>query len=196
VLDAQERERVGVPVPFPEGLPPIYTAAGFEGAVRQALAECPDAEVRLAKVDCSEYPCFALFSQPRGGMNHSVDGLARCPGWTSRFTNPMHGQANSSFMTDDGPAEWSLLAPTPEGVEDADPENAGKRWEVRRDEAVQALMDAWGGRPYTELEQVDQELAFWESQADEAEDDAMAPILERLRRRREKLVAEGAVTDP
>jgi hypothetical protein len=197
VLAAQERERVGVPVPFPENLPAIYTPAGFEGAVRQALAECPQAEVELARVDCSEYPCFASFLQPTGGMNHAIQGLLACPGWTSRFDNPRRGQGNTSFMTDEGPVEWSYVIPTPADVTVEDQENAGKRWQLRFDETEEALMNSGGGRPFTELERLDQQLDFWEEHADQVGEEATADIVAELRARRAKVEAqEQRATSP
>ncbi len=62
------------------------------------------------------------------------------------------------------------------------------------DEGTQTLMDAWGGRPYTELEQVDVSIAFFEERAEELGDD-LGPMLQGLYERRRRLV-EGEAASP
>ena len=157
LLAAVERERVGTPSPFPADLPPQYRPEGFEAAIRDALSECPESGLKLAHVDCDEFPCMAFFSQPAGSYNHAADSLRTCEGWKTRFHE--QGQANSRFMTDGGLAEWSSLTPRPEGA-DFD-ENASKRWKLRLDQGEAALMDAWGGRELSPIEKVDEQIAFW-----------------------------------
>ncbi len=70
VLRAKERAEIGDPVPFPDGVPPQYTPDGFASALNEALEACPGTGLALAHVDCSEFPCMAFFTQPRGRMNH------------------------------------------------------------------------------------------------------------------------------
>ncbi len=86
-------------------------------------------------------------------------------------------------MTDDGPREFSSATPRPTGA--LFDENAGKRSQVRHEEGVAALMDAWGGRDFTELEKLDQQISFWR------EVDGGEERLEDLETQRAKLAARG-----
>jgi hypothetical protein len=157
VIGKQMEERTGTPVPFPDDLPTQYTAEEFETAVREALAECKTPGLELAYVDCSEFPCMAFFSQPAKSYNHGVYELRECEGWSRRFESG--GGANSSFMTDEGVAEYSMMSVSPRST-DRD-ENASTRWRVRLSEGEAALIDAWGGREFTEIEEVELSMEFW-----------------------------------
>ncbi len=157
VISAQIEEKVGTPVPFPDDIPRQYTADGFEAAVRSALAQCDTVGLEIARIDCSEFPCMAYFSQPEGTYNHGAGALRECDGWRSHFNSG--GQSNAGFMTDNGYVEYSMLSPYPISV-DRD-ENASTRWSARLEEGRAWLMDEWNGRELTELEDVDRSLAFW-----------------------------------
>ncbi len=157
IMDAQVTERVGTPVSFPDDLPEPYTYAGFEPAVRNAVESC-DSSLELAHIDCSEFPCMAFFSQPRGSMNHAVGALRACHVWRQTFRDH-GGQANSRFMTDEGLVEYSVAVPRPADSDFDD--NASKRWHSRLEEGEAALMEVWGGRELTELEEIDESIKFW-----------------------------------
>jgi hypothetical protein len=157
IIDAQIEAQTGTPVAFPEDLEPQYTPEGFEQAVREAMEDCPDIEVELAFTDCSEFPCMAYFSQPEGGYNHAIGKLRSCASWRERFD--MGGQANHSFMTDAGKVEYSMASPRPPGWTGDDNDNT--RWSFRLEQGRAQLMDMWGGREPTPLEEVEVDLAFW-----------------------------------
>jgi len=186
ILESQERERTGTPVTFPPDVPRQYTPEGFESAVREALAACPDAGVAFAHVDCSEFPCLAFFSQPSGTYNHGADRLQECSSWTDRFE--ASGQANSRFMTDEGLREYSMLSPRPSGA--VSDENAGKRWQARLQQGEEELMAAWGGRELTELEQLDEQIAFWNDVG--GGDENSERILQGLEVKRRELLQDQA----
>jgi hypothetical protein len=141
ILEAQERERVGVPLAFPEDLPPQYRPEQFEAEIRAALAGCPETGLELAHIECDEFPCMAFFSQPEGTSHHGVDRLRACDSWKTRFASS--GQASSRFMTDQGVREYSVVSPSPAMTPD---KNANKRWQARLAQGTEELMLAWGGR--------------------------------------------------
>jgi hypothetical protein len=187
-VDALERERHGVPVPFPPDLPAAFTPERFEETVRAALADCPEAGLTLHHVECAEYPCLAAFTQPDGRTNSGMDALRACAGWAGRFGD-VAGQGNAAFATDAGPVEWSHVAPRPEGGPELD-ENGFGRWNLRIDAMEAELQDTLGGRPFTRLEAVDRGLAFW-SQAAEADPGSGADLfVADLQRQREALLAD------
>ena len=185
VLHAQEHAKIGDPVPFPEDLPLQYTPAGFEDAVRDAMRLCPDSGLHLARVDCSEYPCMAFFTQPEHAWNHALDDLRGCDAWRDRFGKG-GGQGNSSFMTDGGIVEYSMVS-----VATVDPdanwfdhdENASTRWTNRYEQGKEALMAELGGREFTPLEQIDQQIDFWKTVGNEE-------LLPDLLAQRARLVAD------
>lgn len=133
-------------IPFPAGLPPAYRPEGFARAVDEAVAECPDAAMSVARVDCSEFPCVAWL----GG--EGIEALRTCAGWTTRFgAGPT---ATGWVMTDGGARAYAAVAPSPDGAVDP------ARFRDRLREGRAALTDAWGGRELTEDEQVDRTIEF------------------------------------
>ena len=184
VLEAKGQPPYEGPIPFPDELGPQFRAAGFEQAVNDVLRSCPDRGLRVANVDCSEYPCMAFFTQPEGSMNHVADELRNCDAWKKTF-GLTGGTANASFMTDDGVVEYSMLAANPYDPDDDPPPydpNAGKRFMDRVEQGKQRLMAELGGREYTPLEQIDQQIAFFEK----ANDTTLAD----LEAQRAKIIAE------
>jgi hypothetical protein len=163
IIDAQIKAQTGTPEEFPEGLEPQYTPEGFENAVLEAMEGCPGIEVELAFTDCGEFPCMAFFSQPEGGYNHAIGKLRNCESWRNRFAPG--GQANHSFMTDQGKVEYSMASPRPPGW--TGDENSGTRWNYRLEQGRTQLMDMWGGREPTPLEEVESSLVFWNRLAED-----------------------------
>lgn len=176
VIDRQVEERTGTPVPFPEDIPPQYTGEGFETAVHEALAECGVDGLELALVDCSEFPCMAFFSQTTKSYNHAVGDLRSCEGWTKRFERG--GTANSSFMTNDGVAEYSMASVYPRHT-DSD-ENSSTRFRTRLAEGESALMELWGGREFTELEGIEMKLEILRDSRERAIREEDAAVLESI----------------
>jgi hypothetical protein len=185
ILRAQEHEKIGDPVPFPDGLAPQYGPEGFEDAVSEAMRACPDSGLHLARVDCSEYPCMAFFTQPENSWNHAIEDLRSCAAWRDQF-GKMGGQANDSFMTDDGVVEFSMASVSAEQeLGEMGDQNSTTRWTNRLDQGKQALMAELDGRDFTPIEQIDEEIEFWQLVGH----DELVP---ELQARRAKLVAEAA----
>jgi hypothetical protein len=183
LAEAERLARVGAPVPFPEDLPAAFRPDGFENAVRGALADC-DTTLVLDHVDCSEFPCWAWFSQPPGSMNHAGDNLTGCAAWTDRFGSAPQSSANGTLMSDErGPLEYALVGPHPEDMDWDD--NASKRFHARMEDGRQQLMDAWGARDPTEEENLDADIAFWRTQLDKGLESA-AGILDDLERKKKR----------
>lgn len=180
LLLAQERAKLGDPVAFPADVPPQYRSDRFEQEVRDALADCPDAELELAHVDCSEFPCMAFFAQPEGSMAHAVYALRRCDAWKERFEGS--NMSTARFRTTDGYREWSMVGPSPDS--EVTTENKSVRWNLRRDEGKQVLMDAWGGYELTRLEALDEQIGFFRAEGNQ-------DMVERLEAKRAKLVEAG-----
>ena len=87
-------------------------------------------------------------------------------------------------MTDEGVREYSVASPHPPmGRMD---ENALKRADLRRDESRAELLAMWGGREPTELEQLDQSIAFLRG----IDAEEMAPQIEALEKQRAELAAK------
>jgi hypothetical protein len=127
-----------------------------------------------------------VFSQASGTYNHGVDSLQECSSWRDRFE--ASGQANSRFMTEEGTREYSMLSPRPSGGESD--ENDGKRWQARVQQGEDELLAAWGGRELTELEQLDEQIAFWNEFG--GEDESTQRRMEGLEVKRRELLAEQA----
>jgi hypothetical protein len=179
LLDAADRARVGMPAGFAEDLPAQYTPDGFRSAVEAALAACPGSGLALAKVDCGEFPCLAYFSQPTGTVGRGLDALKACPAWSDAFG--AGETATGSFMTDAGVKEYSLAMPRPPGS--TGDGAARQRFRARREDGEAALMRAWDGRELTELEKIDQSIAFFGAQ----DDPKSRAIVEKLREERKAL---------
>ena len=190
VLDAKEQHEYSGPVPFDDDLAPQFRPEGFEQAVSKVLRSCSDLELHLAHVDCSEFPCMAFFTQPEGSWNQAVDELRGCDAWQSTF-GQTGGTANASFMTDHGVVEYGMLAGDPYDEKNPPPPpdaNAWKRFMDRVDQGKQQLMAQLGGRDFTPLEQIDQQIASFEVGHDAA--------LADLKAQRAKLVAEQQNAEP
>jgi hypothetical protein len=183
VLEANEQPPYEGPVPFPDDLGPEFRPEGFDNAVNKVLQSCPDLELHLSHADCSEYPCMAFFTQPEGSWNQAVDELRACDAWQSTFGRT-GGTANGSFMTDHGVVEYGMLAGNPYDENDppARDNNAWTRFMDRVDQGKQRLMTQLGGREYTPLEQIDQQIESLQTGTEAA--------LADLRAQRAKLVAE------
>lgn len=173
ILDAQQREAVGTPVPFPDDLPDAYRPETFEANVRRGLQECPGTGLELAFVDCSEYPCFAWF----GGDD--VWALRRCPWWAERYTNPAIDQASGSLITATGERRYTGLGERPPGGHDPLDDNAMQRFQLRNQEAVDLLQEAWDARELTDQERDDRMVGFWRERA-QAGDEGAERMLEML----------------
>ncbi len=159
ILRAQEHEKIGDPVPFPDDLPEHYRPEGFEDAVRHVLDECAPTSVALHHVDCSEYPCMVFFRQPRGSYNHAMESLGECTLWTEQFGRSATS-GNNHFITDAGIVEYSYASPMP-GDQWLGDENLGKRVELRAESGREQLMADVGGRELTDLEKVDFSISFF-----------------------------------
>ncbi len=183
VLEAAEIERMGTPVPFPEDLAEELRPENFERNVRDAVAACPDADVRLARIDCEEYPCMAFFSQPNGGSNRAADDLRNCAAWQERFGTG-GGQASYAYMADDG--VHSYLVATPSALGEASDDNGGRRFVLRHEEGRAELLPEWDGRELTELEALDHLISLWRENATEE----MMPYIEGLEKQRTQLAAK------
>ena len=139
ILRAQEHDKVGDPVPFPDDLPEQFRPDAFEEAVRRALDKCaPAGGLALHHVDCSEYPCMVFFRQDRGSYNHAAESLGQCALWKEQF-GPSATSGNGHFMTDAGIVEYSYASPMPDDQWWGD-ENLGKRVGLRGDSGREQLM--------------------------------------------------------
>ena len=187
--EAERVARLGTPVGFPAGLDPAFRPDGFESAVRDVLEECPDVNLTLDHVDCSEFPCFAWFAQPEGSGNQGERGITSCPGWVERFGRGATSNANDTLVSDDkGVLAYAMIGPHPREM-DWD-ENLSKRFDARLEDGRDRLMDRWGAREATPLETLDADLAFWRKRADEGFEGA-APFIEDLEGRRQRLLEKG-----
>ena len=188
LLRAQEHEKVGDRVPFPDDLPPQYTPAGFEDAVRRALAACPSSGLEVRRVDCSEFPCMMFFGQARGSYNHAIEGFSKCDAWREQFPGQWLGGGNDLFMTDHGIVEYSYAAPAPEDF--VSDENVGKRQSLRATEGRSQMMADADGRDLTQVEQLDLAIEMFSSM--EGHEESVA----ELEAQRAKLVAAAQDASP
>jgi len=180
VFRAQEHDKVGDPVPFPDGLAPQYTPEGFEDAVRDTMRACPRPARRLARVDCNEFPCMAFFVHDQGADEEDV---SPCERWTELF-GPMGGMATDQFVTKDGLVGFSMQSVAPIDAEPSFDPNNQLRWTKRLEEGKAQLMADVDGRELTELEQLDRQIEFMREWG------AGEEIIPALEARRSKLAAE------
>jgi hypothetical protein len=183
VLDAKERAENGTPVPFPADLPPQYRPEGFEDAVKDAMRTCPQPGRRLARVDCSEFPCMAFFVNDSTAKEPEPPDAAPCDRWNELFGG-WGGMATNEFMTDAGVVSFMMRSVAPADDATVSDENSQLRWTKRlEDGKAQVIADA-NGRELTPLEQLDREI---EVVRDWDDSEKIVPMLEA---RRAKLVAE------
>ena len=182
VFRAQEHEKVGDPVPFPDGLAPQYRPEGFEDAVRDTMRACPRPARRLARIDCNEFPCMAFFMHDQSADDQDVE-IPPCERWTELF-GPMGGMANDQFMTKDGLVGFSMGSVAPIEAEPSFDPNTQLRWTKRLEEGKAQLMADVDGRELTEIERLDQQI---EAMREWGAGEEIIPALEA---RRAKLAAE------
>jgi hypothetical protein len=150
------------PTPFPEDLPAAFTPEGFRANVQAAVRAC-ELDLAVLDVDCSEYPCFAIF-EPTGERTD----LKGCSWWGERYPVPGVARANGSIRTDDGDrgylvhGEWPPDRPIPT-------ESHGL---VRFAEIRERLMGEWDGRELTPEEKNARNREFWQRLADEGNEGA------------------------
>ena len=181
VFRAQEHEKVGDPVPFPDGLAPQYRPDGFEDAVRDTMRACPRPARRLARIDCNEFPCMAFFVHDQGADDQNVE-IPPCDRWTELF-GKVGGMASDQFITDNGLVGFSMQSVAPIEVEPSFDANNQLRWTKRLEEGKAQLMAEVDGRELTELEQLDQQIEFMRQYGGE-------DLIPALEARRGKLAAE------
>ncbi len=193
LLDSYVRQDSWAPLPFPEFIGTQYQAEGFEDAVRTAVRSCPETELALAHVDCSEFPCMAFFSQPVNSFCNGVDRLENCESWRSRFYR--FSREPSFLMSEDGRLEYCVVVPWPTGV--AEREYAESRLTDRYRRGRSALMELWNAREPNPVDRIDEEIDFWLSIDDGSPE--MLPIheeivvdLEAERERARKRMLDGA----
>ena len=182
VFRAQEHEKVGDPVPFPDGLAPQYRPEGFEDAVRDTMRACPRPARRLARIDCNEFPCMAFFMHDQGADDQDGE-IPPCERWTELF-GPMGGMAGDQFMTESGLVELSMRSVAPIEAEPSFDPNNQLRWTKRLEEGKAQLIADAGGRELTEIEKIDQQIAFMREYG------GFEEFLPALEARRAKLAAE------
>jgi hypothetical protein len=164
--------RIGRPTPFPDGLPEQYREAGFGRVARVVVSACPELHADLRKVDCSEFPCLALYVQPSDAPDPSS-----CSAWSDAFHETGVTSSSGVLVGEDGERlRFSLMGPKlPEGfepppdppleVEDVPMSNAMARLRQRGQDARDEVIDALGAREMTEAEQRDVQRAFWSEAA-------------------------------
>lgn len=137
LLEAQDIEVHGTPVPWPDDLPEDLRPAGFERNVREAVASCAP-EVEIVGFECSEPPCFVLLQSPKMDWYDAL--VNSCPGWVDRYTSGV-AWANGQVTCPDGSKQpyyvlgWSYtLVEGAEEMTDEDKENRTKRFTTRLDE--------------------------------------------------------------
>jgi len=141
MLEAQQIEYEGVPVPWPDDLPEALKPDAFRSNLERAVAECaPDVE--LLGFDCSEPPCLAQLRTPASGW---WDRLVNdCPHFTDVYTSAVTTATSEVTCPDGGKERMRLLGWSWHVVQDTHPlddeakANHGKRFSARIRENTQA----------------------------------------------------------
>lgn len=148
LLENQETETNGTPIPWTNDLTRDYLPAAFERNLREAVATCaPDVEI--VGFECSEPPCLAMLrpSGPAYGDEPTwYDRLVNnCPAWVDHYTSSVSG-ANGSVECPGGTEEpyhllgWSYTLADPDRVfTREEQENRGKRFQAR----LREIKDDW-----------------------------------------------------
>lgn len=179
---ARQLDAVGRPQPLPPDLPEKYREAAFTAVVRKVVATCPELDRDLRGVDCSEFPCMALF------VGSGRRSAASCDAWRDTYGD---GQTTSNGVLV-GPGgervHYELVGPfVPPEFSPSEPEPSSEmvwgngmkrltsRWQDARDEVIADF----GARELTEAEQRDDQRRFWQDQVDQG-DEGAARMLEMM----------------
>jgi hypothetical protein len=149
LLEAQDAELRGTPVPWPDDLPEALTPAGFEQRIRDAVAECAP-EIEVLGVECSEPPCLALldtdgdslFSEGPNWWSRLVNN---CPAWVDDYGSTVASASDSVTCPDGTEVPMQLLGWSRHLIDDSHPqtpeekENSGRRFQTR----IAEIKAAW-----------------------------------------------------
>ncbi|MED5372050.1 MAG: hypothetical protein VX899_13615 [Myxococcota bacterium] len=134
-LQGQLTAMGATPNPWPEALDAAFTPEAFEDTVSGALADFPDVE--LLDVDCSEYPCVAIFEDQ--GVEKGRESMEA---FRTATTDALGGDLNSSawgaqIETDQGSRYVEVWALTP----DTDMNSGNARLDLRAKDLLQEELD-------------------------------------------------------
>ena len=183
---ARQLDQVGRPEPFPPDLPDAYREAAITAVAEQVVETCPELGLDLRKVDCSEFPCLALFVHPA-----DREGPASCPAWREAYGDAQTTSNGTLVGPDGAELVYELMGPAPppkflirELAQQSDDEpfvqsNGMKRLMQRGRTAQDEIIAELGARERTEAEKHDQLRRFWQMQVDE-DNPFAAQMLEAL----------------
>jgi hypothetical protein len=177
MFTAHQLDVNGRPEPFPADLPDDYREAAITRLAHDTAAACP--HLALQRVDCTEFPCLALFVYRTG-----EPGPSKCQLWQDRYGTSLTTTNDDLVGPDGSGITYAFIGPT---VPAAAPEpqhrgvsNAAKRMHQRGNAAREQVIAATGAREQTDKELFDSQLAFWRERAREGQEgaDDMVEMLE------------------
>jgi hypothetical protein len=137
MLSGQLHTYQGEPQPWTDDIPEAFRPDAFEAAIRRALGELGNPEA-LVSLDCSEYPCLALFSLPDGDTRERAGAIAEAVG--AEFPEDANASMRVSKSDDDGAVTTLAgLSLTPPGDDPRDDEIQA-RLGHRMESAVEGLV--------------------------------------------------------
>ena len=140
LLQNQEIETSGTPIPWTDDIPAAYRPEAFERNVREAVATCAP-NVEIVGFACSEPPCLVLLRPPGPASGDGptwYDALVNtCPAWVDRYTSSVDS-ANGVATCPDGTEEsyhllgasYTLADPSRTFTRE-EQENRSKRFQAR-----------------------------------------------------------------
>jgi hypothetical protein len=141
LLDVDRAERDGVPVPFPDDLPPRFTQQALLSAFNAAFAET-GLKGGVTAVDCAEYPCV-VWGEVHENTRDLMERLRGSPEFDAAYGKD--GAGVSGWGQGEGKPELFAVTLTPQGQRD---KNLDTRIRTRIREQVDAHKPAsWPEAP-------------------------------------------------
>jgi hypothetical protein len=162
-IERMNSEAYGDPEPFPDDLDPAYLPAAVEERARRVPLECPELGMDLARVDCTEFPCFTVWTSRT--QIEDMKGPAGCPAWDATPRDDGHTLATNTWVGADGellrvvllgtyPPGWNAA----HGGESLPREQRWTRFDLRRTEIWADLQAETGARDLTKVESAERSL--------------------------------------
>lgn len=153
-VDTQSALLLGRPVGF-GGVPDAFQPDVFERNVRDAVEHC-GIEGQVLQVDCSEYPCAALFDVPQVSQ-----ALGACDWWRDLGYGGATFGFGETLLHDGEPVPYSWYGSWADVPYPGGDENLRMRMQARRQELLAQTEERFDARPLTEREQLLEQRTWW-----------------------------------
>jgi hypothetical protein len=144
-IATNERRYWGEPLRFNDRVPAEYQPAAVSAAVETAVASCGE-YVHLLTVECSEFPCRAIFWSEHPGL---TDRLADCQDAWDKGPRGVYG-TEDEYVLPSSVHRWVKSVSVPQVTSEdraAYGYSVRERWDARAYAVRQAVIEAWGATP-------------------------------------------------